>query len=953
MACEIYDKSLFRSAKNATINYDAIRALIKPLDDGSEEDSEGIPLGVWTPLVVTSSNGNYGKLLSSASLRNDSKFNPCSCNNDMFGTGSGVEDIYNSQERVMDNLGECEYCNNSCTAEPCDMEEDDEDPDKQFCDVRFNTDDYVPKIPYMHQGYISGFHDFKHLKEFPAASNPGLGFEGFIKFDLDQNDFNNGKGDSTKPIRIDWKLEEDIGEIPYDPASSRHDSEYIHNKAYTKSLRNKTVGNFLNLTQLKTGELPEVEDFTKPYGFTDQTYDNLFQGNQKLGSHWKWNYSSGILGWYRHYDIYRANDKRPLKGIDLYIPSGDIFFAKTEGPEKDATNQESDDENESNLTCPSGLKLVDGTSFSHIIPHGTSFVYISKNIYANFVQARDRISQVFTDLDEVLNKSILLATHPEYDNIVTDLLSTDLVEDRDSVVGFLSQLDYNMTQGTDFRSAGNINYCQTKDDLIKTLLHKYGCYYLVDSKTTLEFDSVAGGSSWYVDMDFDMMIKNNTNNFNLTSSQDTSSKFLPNAINYAKKFEYNQKIKVGDTTVMSTAHNSYMAFNESCEIDEDTDKAKFTGEDYINVSTVSLFGSTVGELSNNSGQYSFTDMYQAGRLQHDRIYPATAFNPHVDLVAVHPQGGAYVNALPFGLKQKTLFNKNVTSSPDGELKVIFEPEDSVAIKLYGIKIKSLQSKKANSKQCERFPHSQEEKCKCYGFDWPNKFNKHFYNDSKAKTWYGGSKYVPNLSTENSPTIKSYGGFSQDYLDSLFGQGVLTAGGDVVSLKSYINPLEPYGTAQSTSITLPNYVNSTWTITPENITTGSHIDVIVEISENVSLTANRFSGDPASEDYLSNHNMQWKRFTTEVEVKGKTLYDQQAAKVSISHGQSFNVKLHNPYLATLINDRTNAYASPDNSENLISVQPKLYSTRGDESSAVTLTFSKKPKKQLLNFVIPPL
>ena len=184
MACEIYDKSLFRSAKNATINYGAIRALIKPLDDGSEEDSEGIPLGVWTPLVIMPSSEApiYGKLLSSASLLNDSKFNPCSCNNDMFGTGSGVEDIFNSQERVMDNLGECEYCNNSCTAEPCDMEEDDEDQDKQFCDVRFNTDDYVPKIPYMHQGYISGFHDFKHLKEFPAASNPGLGFEGFIMF---------------------------------------------------------------------------------------------------------------------------------------------------------------------------------------------------------------------------------------------------------------------------------------------------------------------------------------------------------------------------------------------------------------------------------------------------------------------------------------------------------------------------------------------------------------------------------------------------------------------------------------------------------------------------------------------------------------------------------------------------------------------------------------------------
>ena len=142
----------------------------------------------------------------------------------------------------------------------------------------------------------------------------------------------------------------------------------------------------------------------------------------------------------------------------------------------------------------------------------------------------------------------------------------------------------------------------------------------------------------------------------------------------------------------------------------------WTKDEYINISSLTLFNDSIAVLSNNSGQYSFTDMYQAGRLQHDRIYPATVFNPHVDLLALHPQGGAYVNALPFDLTQKTIFDKNKTSSPGGELKVTFNTEDSIAIKLYSIKVKSLQSNKNDSKQYERFPYSQEEKCKCYGFN---------------------------------------------------------------------------------------------------------------------------------------------------------------------------------------------------------------------------------------------
>ena len=361
----------------------------------------------------------------------------------------------------MGDLGECSYCKDTCTdGDPCDMREEEDKPDKAFCDVRFNKDDYVPKIPYVHQGYISGFSDFKHLGEFPSCSNGGLGIGGFISFKPSASDFTDS---ADGRICIDWVLKESMGEVPYDGTSSKHVSEYVHNKAYAKSLKNKTVGNFILKSSLLENDLPEVKDFTKPYGFTNQTYDNIFTGKTKLGSHWKWNHQSGIMGWYRHFDIYRFQDKRPIKGIDLFIPSGDIFYAKNVGPEV----------SEEAGTCPSGLKIVNGTQFSHMIPHNTEFVYVSQNIYPKFLEARERIGKVFSDQDEILNKSVLLATHPEYDNIVTDLYTQAISEDRDTVVGQLSKLNMNMVSGTDFKSAGNINYCQTTDDLIKTLLHKY------------------------------------------------------------------------------------------------------------------------------------------------------------------------------------------------------------------------------------------------------------------------------------------------------------------------------------------------------------------------------------------------------------------------------------------------------------------------------------------------
>jgi hypothetical protein len=950
MSCSIYDKSLFASMGSApVIKTDKIVDLIEDFDNSIS--------GLWLPLVKgVGENPVFGELLASAGLENNSKFNPCSCDNSQFRNTEGdkasvagtvtIDDILNSQENIMGDLGECSYCQSTCTdGSPCDMSEDEDNPDKQFCDVRFNVDDYVPKIPYVHQGYISGFSDFKHLRRFPSCSNGGLGIGSFISFKPSDTDFVDS---ADGRIMIDWVLKESIGEIPYDGTSSRHVSEYVHNKAYTKSLKNKTAGNFIDKDSILNDDLPEIKDFTKPYGFANQTYDNIFLGKTKVGSHWRWNYQSGIMGWYRHFDRNRYQDKRPIKGIDLFIPSGDIFYAKNVGPE---ISQE-----QSSTNCPSGLKLVDGTQYGGIISHNTNFVYISENIYPKFIEARERVGAVISDKDEILSKSVLLATHPEYDNIITDLYSQAVLEDRNTVVGQLSTLNQFMTSGTDFKSAGNIYYCQTKEDLIKTLVHKYGCYHWIppntDAKLTFKKEEVKANSSYYIDMSFDMVIPIGDTIFNLTETSDTSFKFLPTAPNYQKEFVYNQYMTIGNTNILNTKHNAYKAFDETCSISEE-DVVKWEKHDYINISTVTSLN-TGGALSNNSGQYSFTDMYQAGRLQHDRIYPASAFNPHVDLLAIHPQGGSYINALPFGLLQETGFGNKSSSSPGGKVAVEFRTKDC-GIKIYDVKIKNLQSKLKTSKSCERFPYSQETKCKCYGFSWPGKFNKDFKNNSEAKTWYGGGNYVPNLSTKNSPRLEKYGGYKQAYLNLLFGdnQVVTKPTPDKIEhVDYYIDPLTPWGAESQASVTLPNYVNTTWTLNTKNIATSTHMDLIVDVSENVSLTANRFAGDPSAEDYTSNHNMAWKRFTTKATIGGKTIYDKQANQVTVANNGSLTVKLSNPYLARLINDSTNAYAAPDNSINLRDPTPKLYSTRGDESSLVTLTFTKKPRKNLLNFKIPP-
>ena len=912
--CSIFSDKLLQDAQihSATIHTSFITDLT--------EDYDPEKSGIWQPLVITpgATDIDHRELLSSAGDDMTPIFNPCACNSNIFGDGSGVSDILNSQD--FSSTSNIEIDSSYCTtcADPGKTDSD--------CQVRSQKDDYIPKIPYLYQGYISGFYDFKNMKQFPSCSNIGLGKEKFIEMDL--NSFEGVK------LNIDLKLQETISEIPYDPYSTRHETEYIHDKSYKKSrMKSETCGSFLSIT----GFMPS--QITQPYGFTKHTYDNVYMGISPVASHWKWNYQSGILGWYRHYDIERETDYRPIAGMDLYIPPGDVFFATPDGPEYS-------DGSSGGNTCPSGLKIVVSNQIAEIVSNDEKFFYISANLFSKFLSSEKKISETMNELtpQQARERALLLTTHPSYDGLIANLHSVNIDEDRDDL-GQLTELNQMMTSGTQFGSAFGLYHCDTRESLIKTLAHKYGAYVFIepDSSKTLKPVSLST-SSYSIELDFDMVIPKDKVSFSSTNGS-----MLPDEPNYIRNFKYEQEFTMGGQKIVWTSHNSTRGFDESCSVNEDG-AITYSKSNYGNYASLYFYDKTAASVVNNSGSYLLENKYANDQPDLIRAYPATAFNPHIDVVAMHKQGGIYANSLPFNLKQSTFFIPDADPPEEGEIGIKFTTEDC-GIKIYDIQIKKLQTNLENSKECERFPYDTENTCQCFGFKGGG--SHQFYNNSNAKTISNYKRYTPNLSTNNSPILHRYGGYDQAYLNILFSANAgLTAGAMIAQIPSKINPLFPYGEEKQDSITLPNYVNTKWTIKLKNLAGGTHSDTIVTVNENVNLTANRFAGDPSDPDYTSNHNLLWKRFTTKVTINSKNIYDQQSAKISVGNNTDISVKLQNPFLAKLIQDDTGIYAPPDNSENLLSSSPALYSTRGDESSNVTLTFTRKPRKQLLNFWFPP-
>jgi hypothetical protein len=266
MGCNLYKKPFLFDVDYNQFNIDIskLRDLIPRFDPATS--------GLWFPVIVKSSQSNTSKvdpLIPARSNVVSASFDPTNC----------IPDTTKDYDQLeSDPIVNCQYCS---VKEPNYQKQwqlkDTEGNVRQTrngdlpledqyiysnccngaCDTRMKKDDYIPKIPFINQNYITSFSDFKYLNQFPATNNPGLGFEDFIT--LNENGLSSFN--ISPSLIIDWKLRETISEIPYDELTSQHANIEQHNKSFNKSLNtNRTCGNFI-LTQIN----PAVQDIHPAY----------------------------------------------------------------------------------------------------------------------------------------------------------------------------------------------------------------------------------------------------------------------------------------------------------------------------------------------------------------------------------------------------------------------------------------------------------------------------------------------------------------------------------------------------------------------------------------------------------------------------------------------------------------------------------------------------------------
>ena len=459
--CNIYNNSFINDLKSdSNVLLDSLSSIRSLMRSYSNDIS-----GIWMPLYINTATCSYANLLMRG---HPSMFiDPCNCDPSMSGLGSSTQSA------------NCEYCYDASTnttiidgsiaSSSWNLTTLDDIPFKTYqfdpcknmpgnIDVRANYDDIVPKIPVLDNSYITGSYDFKYFNEFPARQctpdslSCGFGWEGFAKYTANSslNSF------TTHPeLRIDWKISERMGEIPFDGKITHHKDVGTHIKSYEKFLNTgKTCGNFILMkgsgftddypildqykdsipsssyypsddTRSALQILPSDEEFTIPYGTKYPEYNNVFIGKEKLLSHWKWQYNKAVLCWYRYSDIKAINDQRPIPGVDLYISEGDIFWAKNFGPEKSFTVPPSEEELLGRRPCPRGTKVVKGGKVIGVLPESCEFLYVSKTIYSRFLKILDRLEKNYGDkfsVTERIERAAVEATAPPYEEITLDLI---------------------------------------------------------------------------------------------------------------------------------------------------------------------------------------------------------------------------------------------------------------------------------------------------------------------------------------------------------------------------------------------------------------------------------------------------------------------------------------------------------------------------------------------------
>lgn len=367
----------------------------------------------------------------------------------------------------------------------------------------------------------------------------------------------------------------------------------------------------MNLTYIN--DIPDPvfpETPINPYGFKNNTYDNIYIKDMKLGSHWKWNPTSGVLCWYRYTNLNidpdMNNDDRVIPGVDLYISPGDIFNATNIGPEILNKNPIGPD----NYDCPSGLKLVKNNEIAGIIPEESQFTYISNNIYSKVLELYESISladildNTFMRPIEKFNLACTLATGPQYDNIIVDLFKRGSYKNDYNSFKQLNLLNLNSTTETLFQNANGLNgYIRTKKDLINALAHKYGSYLWQEPNSSVSLTTKNNiNAQSAVNLTFDAVIEQNTNQ-NGTAPCSTFTSCADTA-GLKKKFSYDQLFSCGGA-ILNSNTNATGRSDQRCNSDGsamETYKAAITSSLLFN-------GNKLKETVYSSGCYVFQDIY--------------------------------------------------------------------------------------------------------------------------------------------------------------------------------------------------------------------------------------------------------------------------------------------------------------------------------------------------------
>jgi len=716
-SCDIFSSIFSATAKDASLWKTEIGWLKSFIGDFKKESS-----GVWQPIVIKKDKSGpveYGKLLSAPYNSDDTKIAPCDCKANPVRGARNIQKkyiIFGEDIAIEPEDGIfCNYCElirteepkyNNCTVSinykpkepgvpsavltwPINDQGEPQEPQvftppccEGGCDTRALTDDLAPKIPYLYTNYHTKFRDFKYHQQFPAITNPGLGYEKFAKYNAQYNNMTV----SNMSLNIDWTLEPRLGEIPVPGTNTDtyHLNIYSHKKSYKNYLMsNKTCGNFI-LTQVNASTsiaelqstkmfrisginmgsgvkdyngtldtiIPPIDKFTIPYGIKDNTHWNIFlkQPFYKEGGLWKWNISSGILGWYRYYDKDRFNDTRPIPGVDLYISEGDVFYATNDGPEPNATA--GGNGNCEAKVCPSGLKLsnytlIEGGGEITVLPSGSEFIYISCNLYDKVYSIMNKITTIYknnSDLPnlkykDLLSMAAILATGPQFDGITVDLFSAKPSYNEDQKIEFMTTINKRPdgpkepiklasinaylaatpkidTYGRDSNtlnkltnklmvSYNDLNIITDSTGLVNTLMHKYGGYLWLGPKSegTITINKKVNAHIG-IDINFEPVVKK-SDTYNIMSGP--VKKLTCDSVikGNTKIFGYDQNFKIGSASIRSQILDTKPAYNTICEGNPPRSTI------YSIVNTMSIYANKERVFSESIGESStrFVDVY--------------------------------------------------------------------------------------------------------------------------------------------------------------------------------------------------------------------------------------------------------------------------------------------------------------------------------------------------------